>query len=160
MAIPAGAILHLCNGNKQHFNKIFLLTCKSASYCLRVSCNVHQYVLKVTSDQGSQKSPTQTSGPSAVHQEKIDNGELMHDDCQHRVTDSLQRLYENIQGYKPSVHGLFSRFFKKASKAPKGLYIYGAVGGGKTMLMDLFYGCCEVHCFSLAVISSDIFWVS
>ncbi|XP_021923020.1 putative ATPase N2B isoform X3 [Zootermopsis nevadensis] len=145
MAIPAGAILHLCNGNKQHFNKIFLLTCKSASYCLRVSCNVHQYVLKVTSDQGSQKSPTQTSGPSAVHQEKIDNGELMHDDCQHRVTDSLQRLYENIQGYKPSVHGLFSRFFKKASKAPKGLYIYGAVGGGKTMLMDLFYGCCEVE---------------
>jgi predicted ATPase len=157
MAFPTGAILHFCNGNIQHFNKIFLLTSKSASYCLRVSCNVHQHTLKVKSDDGAQKSPVQASSPLAVLQEKIDNGELMHDDYQHIVTDSLQRLYENIQEYKPFVPGLFSRFFKKASKAPKGLYIYGAVGGGKTMLMDLFYSCCEVHCFTLAIISSDIF---
>jgi hypothetical protein len=26
------------------------------------------------------------------------------------------------------------------------------------MLMDLFYSCCEVHCFNLAVVSSAIFW--
>jgi protein AFG1 len=159
MALPRFAILHFCNGNSQHFNKIFLLISKSASCCLRVGCSVHQHTLSAKSDEGAQKLPRLTSGPLAVLQEKIDNGELMHDDFQHRITDSLQRLHENVQGYRPSVHGLFNIFFKKATKAPKGLYIYGAVGGGKTMLMDLFYNCCEVHCFSLAIISSDIFLV-
>jgi predicted ATPase len=157
MALTTGAILHFCSGNIQHINKVFLLNSKSASYCLRVSCIVHHHTLKVKSDEGVQKSPTLSSGPLTVLQEKTENGELMHDDYQHRVMDSLQQLYGNIQGYKPFVHGLFSKFFKKASKAPKGLYIYGAVGGGKTMLMDLFYSCCEVHCFNLAVVSSAIF---
>jgi protein AFG1 len=104
--------------------------------------------VKVKCD-GNAKKSSQISGPLAVLQEKIDNGELMHDDYQKRIVDCLQRLYDNIQGYRPPVHGLFSKFFQKRTNAPKGLYVYGAVGGGKTMLMDLFYNCCQVHCFVL-----------
>jgi predicted ATPase len=144
MARHTGAILHFCSGNLQHFNKIVLLTGKSVSCFLRVSCNAHKQASKTKSEEGAQKSRSQTYGPLAVLQEKIDNGELMHDNYQYRIAESLQRLYENIQGYTPPVHGLFSGLFKKVTKAPKGLYIYGAVGGGKTMLMDLFYSCCEV----------------
>jgi predicted ATPase len=144
MARHPGAILHFCNGNLQHFNRIFLLTGKSVSCFLRVSCSAHQHASKTIFEEGAQKSPGQTCGPLAVLQEKIDNEELMHDVYQYRIAESLQRLYENIQGYTPPQYGLFSRYFKKVTKAPKGLYIYGAVGGGKTMLMDLFYNCCEV----------------
>jgi predicted ATPase len=156
MARPSGAILYFRNGSVQHFNKIFLLTSKLASYCLRVSCDVHQHTVKDKCDDDAQKSSiSQISGPLAVLQEKIDNGELMHDDYQKKIADCLQRLYENIEGYRPPVHGLFSNFFQKRTKAPKGLYIYGAVGGGKTMLMDLFYSCCQVHCFVLVLVSTD-----
>jgi len=159
MARHTGAILHICNGNVQSFNKMSLLTGKSVSCFLRVSCDAHQHTLKTKSEEGAQKSLSQTCGPLAVLQERIGNGELMHDDYQYRITESLQRLYENIQGYTPPVHGLFSGWFKKVTKAPKGLYIYGAVGGGKTMLMDLFYNCCEVHCLTLALMTRDIFCI-
>lgn len=155
MARPSGAILYFRNGNVQHFNKIFLLISKLASSRLRVSCDAHQYTVKVKSEDAAQKSSSQILSPLAILQEKIDNGELMHDDYQEKIADCLQRLYENIQGYTPPVHGLFSKFFQKRTKAPKGLYIYGAVGGGKTMLMDLFYSCCQVHFFVLVLVSSD-----
>lgn len=157
MALRTGAILHFCNGNLQCFNKVSLLTGKSISCFVRVSCTAHQHTLKVKSEEGAQKSFSQTCGPLAVFQERIDNGELMHDDYQYRITENLQRLYENIQGYTPPVHGLFSGWFKKVTKTPKGLYIYGAVGGGKTMLMDLFYNCCEVHFLILVFMTHNIF---
>jgi predicted ATPase len=153
MARPSGAILHIRNGNLQHFSKIIMLTSKLVSSSLRVRCNAHQHTLKVKYNGDIQKSSSQISGPLAVLQEKINNGELMHDDYQKRIADCLQRLYENIQGYTPPEHGLFSKFFQKRSDTPKGLYIYGAVGGGKTMLMDLFYSCCQVHCIVLVLIS-------
>lgn len=56
--------------------------------------------------------------------------------------------------------------FKKNTpiKTPKGLYLWGSVGCGKTMLMDLFYENCEIpnqhkrrvhfHSFMLDVHSS------
>ncbi|XP_069705528.1 putative ATPase N2B [Periplaneta americana] len=144
MAYPTGTILHLCNGNLQNFNRIFVLTSKSAAYRLRQKCNIHQHKLKTTPDDGLQKAST-LRGPLQALQEKINNRELMYDDYQTKIMEGLQHVYENIQGYTPPVHGLFSRFFKKETKTPKGLYIYGAVGGGKTMLMDLFYNCCEVE---------------
>jgi DNA replication protein DnaC len=147
--------INFCTGSIQNFNKICLLTSKSALYRLRAGCRSHQRALNATSDEGNQKSPSQNSGPLAVLKDKINNGEIMHDDYQNRITYSLQCLYENIQGYTPPMHGLLSRLLKKTTKAPKGLYIYGAVGGGKTMLMDLFYSCCKVPSFILALIRSD-----
>ncbi len=38
---------------------------------------------------------------------------------------------------KPSALGWF--FGKKSPAPPKGLYVWGSVGRGKTMLIDLFY---------------------
>lgn len=149
MARTSGAILYFRNGYLQHFSKIFLLTSKLSSSCLRVCCDAQQHTVKIKCDDNAMKSSSQISSPLAVLQEKINNGELMHDVYQKRIVDCLQRLYENIQGYTPPVHGLFSNFFQKRTNAPKGLYVYGAVGGGKTMLMDLFYNCCQVHCFVL-----------
>ena len=48
----------------------------------------------------------------------------------------LQAVLENGRGQS----GLLARVFgSKPAASPKGLYIYGAVGRGKTMLMDLFF---------------------
>jgi cell division protein ZapE len=47
----------------------------------------------------------------------------------------LQELAHALKGYKPGRRGLFLR----AQTVPRGLYIWGDVGRGKSMLMDLFF---------------------
>lgn len=84
-------------------------------------------------------------GPIEVLNEKVKSGLLMHDEKQFKITEELQRVFEDIEGYSLPNENLFSRWFTPKHEAPKGLYLYGAVGGGKTMLMDLFYNCCEVR---------------
>ncbi|XP_063220081.1 putative ATPase N2B isoform X2 [Bacillus rossius redtenbacheri] len=76
--------------------------------------------------------------------EKIRLGELSDDAFQRKVTESLQRVYDDVKQYSPRT-SFWPKMFQKKLKAPKGLYIYGAVGGGKTMLMDMFFECCKVN---------------
>lgn len=74
----------------------------------------------------------------------------MPDEHQQKVVADLQKLYEHLKSYEPKASpGGLSKWFsfgEKKTEGPelKGLYIYGSVGGGKTMLMDMFYECCEV----------------
>ncbi|XP_052896297.1 putative ATPase N2B [Anopheles moucheti] len=88
--------------------------------------------------------------PVEVLKEKLTHGEIQPDPHQGRVTEALQVVYDSIKTYsppKPSTGiGKWFSFGKaeKAVAAPKGLYIYGSVGGGKTMLMDMFYDCCAI----------------
>lgn len=77
---------------------------------------------------------------------KISQGKLVNDNFQRKVVQKLQRVYDEIQIYQPQKRNFLSRLlpFKTKVNVPKGLYLYGAVGGGKTMLMDLFFNCCNV----------------
>lgn len=95
-----------------------------------------------------------TDGPMAVLEQKIQSGELKEDNHQEKVMVALHKLYEIVQTYEPPVPAATNRLFGKwfSSKSaksslndsiPKGLYIHGSVGGGKTTLMDLFYDCCK-----------------
>ena len=84
-------------------------------------------------------------GPVKLLQERIAQGELMKDDHQMEIAKTLQGIYEEISGYEPEEFNVLEKWIgKKRKEPPKGLYLHGAVGGGKTMLMDLFYDCCEI----------------
>lgn len=88
-----------------------------------------------------------SAGPLEVLKQRVEKKELTHDPHQERVSEGLQRVFERIQGYEPQPKPtkLFSFFGKKeVIQPPKGLYIYGSVGEGKTMLMDLFFDCCTM----------------
>lgn len=61
-------------------------------------------------------------------------GELAPDEAQARAAERLQALEAELRNYRPG-RGLFFG----ASEPPKGLYLWGDVGRGKSMLMDLFY---------------------
>ncbi|XP_066248535.1 putative ATPase N2B [Euwallacea similis] len=89
---------------------------------------------------------TLSDGPVGELTNKITAGKLQKDKVQLTVAEQLQRVYEDVKTYQPLEKTFFSKLLSKnRQKAPKGLYIYGAVGGGKTMLMDLFFDICTVE---------------
>ncbi|RPH69025.1 MAG: cell division protein ZapE, partial [Hyphomicrobiales bacterium] len=63
-------------------------------------------------------------------------GDLRSDTAQEKVLARLAVLSDALAASTP--RGLLGRFRKPAEKL-KGLYIFGEVGRGKTMLMDLFF---------------------
>jgi cell division protein ZapE len=91
----------------------------------------------------SSQNPVEPQTPMMAYQARVRDGALKPDPAQEAAAQALQKLYENIIGtpQKPG-HKWLAGLRRKSAKveAPaQGLYIHGAVGRGKTMLMDIFY---------------------
>lgn len=80
----------------------------------------------------------QKNGPEAEYHALIEAGELQPDAHQANAIASLERLHHELIEYRPGGNGLL-RWLGGGKPAPKGIYLYGGVGRGKSMLMDLFY---------------------
>jgi cell division protein ZapE len=68
----------------------------------------------------------------------IGNGVIEADPAQAEAAASLDRLARALEVWQPRP-GALARLLGRTMPAPKGRYIFGAVGRGKTMLMDLFF---------------------
>ncbi len=78
-----------------------------------------------------------------LYREKLKSGEIEDDPAQQRAAEALNALEERLAGYKPLERSFLGGWFTSAraiDRVPEGLYLYGGVGCGKTMLMDMFYG--------------------
>ena len=71
--------------------------------------------------------------------QRVQRGEIEQDEAQREAARRLQRLASELAVWQPVQRGLLSSLFRPRTSRPKGVYIHGAVGRGKTMLMDLFY---------------------
>lgn len=71
---------------------------------------------------------------TAYLEEQITAGQLRQDDTQLAAADRLDALIANLAGYTNK-----RSFFGKSQPAPQGLYMWGGVGRGKSMVMDWFY---------------------
>ncbi len=67
-------------------------------------------------------------------------GKIAPDSAQALAVEKLQILTNRLAQYTPPARtDFFSFFTRRRGEVPKGLYIFGGVGRGKTMLMDLFF---------------------
>ena len=69
-------------------------------------------------------------------------GVLETDQQQLQIVQQLDALSHQLSGLKPKSNGgLLARLFGNGdeARAPRGIYLWGDVGRGKTMLMDLFF---------------------
>ncbi|MXO85420.1 cell division protein ZapE [Altererythrobacter aurantiacus] len=77
------------------------------------------------------------NGILARYRALIEAGELQPDTDQQAAAQRLDTLQGRL-AEKPR-SGLISRLFGKEEAAPPGVYMWGGVGRGKSMLMDLFH---------------------
>nr|XP_020463635.1 lactation elevated protein 1-like isoform X1 [Monopterus albus] len=89
-------------------------------------------------------STVEFSGPLDHYNGLIRDGTLREDEHQKLVLQKLDQLHKTLRGYSNTTTSIFSKFFAKP-KPPKGYYIYGDVGTGKTMVMDMFYSYVETE---------------
>jgi cell division protein ZapE len=77
------------------------------------------------------------SGLLARYDALIASGELRADPDQRAAAEKLAALQTALEADAPA-GGLLGKLFGKKPAPPRGLYIWGGVGRGKSMLMDLF----------------------
>ncbi|UKK85937.1 AFG1 family ATPase [Sphingopyxis sp. BSN-002] len=74
----------------------------------------------------------------AAYDALVAAGELKPDVEQRAAAERLNRLQEELEAAPPR-GSLLWRIAGRKPEAPRGVYLWGAVGRGKSMLMDLFY---------------------
>jgi len=82
------------------------------------------------------------AGPAALYGERIAAGEIHTDAAQERVVARLERLHEALRDYRPASErrGLLGWLgLAEPRPTPKGIYLWGPVGRGKSMLMEMFF---------------------
>lgn len=90
------------------------------------------------------------NGPIHSYRRLVRSGEIDHDPAQELAAEKLQYLHHRLHTYDPRDARPRRRIFqfgarKKTAEVPSGLYIYGGVGRGKSMVMDLFFDTAPVE---------------
>ena len=74
----------------------------------------------------------------------VASGELRPDPEQAAAAEQLELLQRALEGAKVQ-RGLLGRLFSRKCENPRGVYLWGGVGRGKSMLMDLFHDSLKIH---------------
>ncbi len=78
------------------------------------------------------------TGMLARYNSLVEAGELRPDHEQAKAAERLNQLQKELEKQTGS-DGFLGKLFGKKSAAPRGVYMWGGVGRGKSMLMDLFH---------------------
>jgi cell division protein ZapE len=99
--------------------------------------------------QDSQADSDAPAGPLAAYRALKRAGGLRHDPGQELAAEKLQSLHNALRGYAPAGDGGGWKarlgLTRRREEPPQGLYIFGGVGTGKSMLMDLFFASAPVE---------------
>ncbi|MFT6556702.1 cell division protein ZapE [Sneathiella sp.] len=103
-------------------------------------------------------------GPLEAYRALRAENAIQHDPIQELAVEKLQTLHRRLQSYNPITSPHWTDVFRLGARKPRveppqGIYMYGDVGRGKSMLMDLFFDTAPVtqkrrvhfHAFMLEV---------
>ena len=76
----------------------------------------------------------------ALYQQSLARRGFVSDAAQWRAVERLQNLYDQWSAYKKRRNTAWKRMLVKPD-LPRGVYLWGGVGRGKSFLMDSFYRC-------------------
>lgn len=85
---------------------------------------------------------SQFSGPLEWYWHYSQRSDFETDPAQLAVLEKLQALHEELVNYKAYRAGTINRVITnmgRGKRPPRGMYIWGSVGRGKSLLMDAFY---------------------
>lgn len=77
------------------------------------------------------------NSPAYRYHQAISSGQFLPDEAQAEAVAQLQRIWQELIEFEKNSKGFFARF--RSNPQPKGVYMWGGVGRGKTWLMDHFY---------------------
>ncbi|MGD8829502.1 MAG: cell division protein ZapE [Pseudomonadales bacterium] len=83
--------------------------------------------------------------PVEKYQQLLAEPQFFEDPEQRRVVDLLEALFQILKAREKRDRRFFGLLGRRQEGPIKGLYLWGGVGRGKTMLMDLFYECLPEH---------------
>ncbi|MFL6591939.1 MAG: cell division protein ZapE [Luteimonas sp.] len=78
-----------------------------------------------------------TTTPSVAYAAGVARGQWLDDPAQHDALRELDRIHAALR--EPPAGGWLKRLLGETDKGPRGLYLWGGVGRGKTFLVDLFF---------------------
>ena len=85
-------------------------------------------------------------GPLPLYRARCAAGTIRADAAQARAVERLDALHQALVRHQPTTHGWLARLgLAGVQPPPRGLYIWGPVGRGKSMLMDLFFSAAPVE---------------
>jgi cell division protein ZapE len=77
--------------------------------------------------------------PTQRYRDRVLAGEMEVDAAQLAVAERLDALALALEHWRPSRGWSLAGLFGPRGEVPRGIYVHGKVGRGKTMLMDLFF---------------------
>ncbi|MFN3936559.1 MAG: cell division protein ZapE [Gemmobacter sp.] len=79
-----------------------------------------------------------------IYDARVAEGRIRPDPAQRAVLPLLQDLRDWLEQQSARPRGLLAGFMRRPAGLPRGLYLWGGVGRGKSMLMDLFVEAVEM----------------
>ena len=79
-----------------------------------------------------------------IYEARVAAGTLRADPAQHALLSPLEDLRRWLEENATRRVGLFAGLFARPITSPRGLYLWGGVGRGKSMLMDLFTAATDI----------------